>query len=426
MLVSLLGFFVALVNRAVDPEKKFLPDGSVSWALMSLTAVMAITAAMTGGIRVRSLGSDVFGGKKYFYIWAAIAGYFALASRRIDASQSGLCVAAFFLSGMTSLVSNLAYTGGTKLYWLFDLFPPDYAMPQAAGTDTPFGGILRIEGTVWACLGILCLLLARHGLRGLLDLTKPWRFLLLAAVFVGGLLSGFRSFVVLFALVLAAAFYLEGLHRTRVFPILIAAGAVAGALLLPNVQKLPLSAQRALSFLPVEVDPRVRSDADYSMEWRLEMWKALLPEVPKHLLKGKGYAVNPADLYLSRENEVRKFSTSTETSILAADYHNGPLSLLIPFGIWGACGFLWFLIASGWVLYQNYRFGDSSLRRTNTALLACFAARAVSFLLFSGSLDVDMFVFTGLVGLGVSLNGGVRRAAKGEEQPAAVGTGFST
>jgi hypothetical protein len=401
---------VALLNRAVDPEKRFLSGGGVSRALLFLVVVLAATAATTGGMGARSLGSATYGGKKYFYILAAITGYFALASRRIPTQRAKLYVSLFFLSGITALVSNLAYTAGTKFFFLLDLFPPEFAMVQAIGTETAYGGIRRIAGSVWASMAITCCLLALYGVRGVLDLRKPWRAALLAAAVAGGMLGGFRGFVILLGLIVVAEFFLEGLHRTRWLPILLVAGIVGGGAMVLFVQKLPLSAQRALSFLPLNVDPLARSDAGGSTEWRLEMWRTLLPEVPKYFFWGKGYALNPTDLYLGEENLRRGLGPASEVAILAADYHNGPLSILIPLGIWGAVGFLWFFIAAGRVLYLNYRFGESSLRIINTALLAFFVGRAVVFFLFFGSLDGDMFVFTGLAGLSVSLNSGIRAA----------------
>jgi len=421
MLFSVTGLIVALVNRSVDPDKRFMSGGGVPWALLFLALVLAATAATTGGMGARSLGSASYGGKKYFYILAAIAGYFALASRRIPAQRAKLYVSLFFLSAITALASNLAYMGGAKFYFLLDLFPSEFAMVQAVGTEAAYGGIPRIAGSIWASMAIACCLLALYGIRGVLDLRKPWRAALLVAAVVGGLLSGFRSFVVLMGLIVVVEFFLEGLHRTRWLAILLAAGVVGGGAMVTFVDKLPLSAQRALSFLPLDVHPIVRSDADHSTEWRLEMWRILLPEVPKYLLKGKGYALNPTDLYLSQESAARGLRPTSEVAIVAADYHNGPLSILIPFGIWGAVGFLWFLIAAGRVLYLNHRFGEVSLRNINTTLLALFVGRAIFFFLFFGSVDVDMFVFTGLVGLSVSLNGGVRVAPAVDQQPAWAG-----
>jgi hypothetical protein len=94
---------------------------------------------------------------------------------------------------------------------------------------------------------------------------------------------------------------------------------------------------------------------------------------------------------------------------LAGDYHSGPLSVILPFGIWGVIAFVWFLFAATRVLHANYRYGDPSLRMINTFLLAIFVARVILFFLIVGALNSDMLVFCGWLGLSVSLNGGVCR-----------------
>jgi hypothetical protein len=92
-------------------------------------------------------------------------------------------------------------------------------------------------------------------------------------------------------------------------------------------------------------------------------------------------------------------------SAYTMDYHNGPLSLLIPFGIYGAVAFTWFLIAGLRVLYRNFKYGAPEFRNINALLLATFAARVVVFYLVFGSLYSDLAGFLGWLGLGVAING---------------------
>jgi hypothetical protein len=61
------------------------------------------------------------------------------------------------------------------------------------------------------------------------------------------------------------------------------------------------------------------------------------------------------------------------------------------------------------VLYSNYRWGDPKLHRLNTFLLAFFVARLLFYFTLYGQFDLDLMVFTGTVGLSLSLNGGVSR-----------------
>src|SRR5262249_11226396 len=138
-------------------------------------------------------------------------------------------------------------------------------------------GIFRLNGLAPASVALYCFLFARYGIRGMVDLRKFWRPLLLILAGAGCMLSGFRSALLMFLLTFAVLFLCEGLHRTRLLPASIAAGMIAAALFLPMTDKLPLVAQRTLSFLsflPIKLDPLAAQTAFASSNWRIDMWKA--------------------------------------------------------------------------------------------------------------------------------------------------------
>ena len=137
-----------------------------------------------------------------------------------------------------------------------------------------------------------------YGARGVLDVKKPWRLLLFILAAAISTLGGFRSGLIIILLLFAVLFYMEGLFRTRHFLVLALIGVVGGAVMLPNIRNLPTSIQRTLSFLPINVDPMVRLDAEGSTTWRLEIWQRVLPDVPKYLIKGKGYAMSAEELMM--------------------------------------------------------------------------------------------------------------------------------
>ncbi|EEF57250.1 hypothetical protein Cflav_PD0403 [Pedosphaera parvula Ellin514] len=366
---------------------------------------MCITALVTGGVGLRSLGSDTFGGKKYVYLISAIAGYFALACQKIPKERAKFWILLFFLPGLTWVVGYLSSASGS-LGFLQNLFPSD-SIVDDGGDPTVFVDYIHRAGDMaTAALALFCALMAYHGIKGILDLKKPWRLLLLGLTLAVSLFAGFRSMLVLLSLTFIVQFYFEGLFKTRYFLILLMGGILVCSVTLPVVHKLPLSVQRTLSFLPINVDPVARRDAESSTAWRVDMWKELMPLVPKYLIKGKGYGLNPDELFMAWESSSRGHVGSAEISLMAGDYHSGPLSLIIPFGIFGVIAFLWFLGASFMVLYRNYRHGDPVLRQINTFLLAYFTVRVFHFFFIFGSIHSDLFFFTGLIGLSVSLNQG--------------------
>jgi hypothetical protein len=218
---------------------------------------------------------------------------------------------------------------------------------------------------------------------------------------------------ILVGLVLILVFCFEGLIRSRLMPIMVLGLLLAGGLTVGFSDKLPGPFQRCLTILPLKLNPDVRLNAEASTNWRLQIWESLLPQIPRYLLLGKGLGIDSNDLnsYQDLGNDQVGGEVGGGFTV-AGDYHNGPLSLIIPFGIWGCIAFLWFLVAGLKVMWANYKYGDPDLRRINVFLLSYFIAKIVVFFFVFGGFYLDMFGFAGVVGLAVSLNGGVAKPVR--------------
>jgi hypothetical protein len=411
--VAAASLLFALLNRAVTQEARFIYVPSIANSLLFIAAVVLITAWATGGIGLRSFGSARYGGRNYTLLLMAVVGFFAFSSVRTPPEKAGLYVGMFFLAQLTGIIPNIIYKLGSTFYPLFSIFPAGGAQDQARADFEMGPGIFRIGGLIYAGPALYCYVLARYGIRGALDFSKPQRFLSLLIGVACCAASGFRSCFILFVLTFCALFYFEGLHKTRLLPLFLGVALLGTAIVLPNAKKLPWVVQRTISFLPVQMDPFVQESANASTQWRLEIWKQAIPEIPKRLVVGKGYSMDPNELYLA-DQSTRRLGSDHETILLNGDYHNGPLSVIIPFGIPGTIGFVWFLVAAGRFLYQNYQSGDSRLQRINTFILAFFLTKTVFFFTVFGSLYSDLYGFTGLIGLSVSLNGRPEPAAESE------------
>jgi hypothetical protein len=409
--MALLSLIISCGQRALSKEKQFIHEPSLMWPIIFLVIIVAVTAKATGGFGMRLFGSDVVGGKRYVYIFGGIAGYFAMSGQRIPPNKALLYLGLFFLGGLTDAIGTLVPMGPPEFYWLALIFPVSSLEVASVHDFTPTflsnQGVTRFFGLTVASLSWLCYVLGRDGMRGLM--SKPLRFAFFAAVLIVGCLGGFRSFFILAALTCLLVFYFEGLFRSRYFAWLILVFILVGAFLVAFSDRLPLSLQRTLSFLPVKIDPAARFDADISSEWRLQMWDIVLPEVPKHLWLGKGLGIDAEQLALTSELLGRSMATSQEVAMLAGDYHNGPLTVLIQFGVWGLIAWLWFLAAGFRALYLNFRHGDGYLKDINRLLLAYFLARIVFFFIVFGSFYSDVPQFCGILGLSMSLNNGIRR-----------------
>ena len=238
-------------------------------------------------------------------------------------------------------------------------------------------------------------------MRGLFDGTKPWRVLLFLGSVTLTLFGGFRASLIGLVTLITLMFFLEGMHRTRLLPLLILAGALGGTLLWGFSDKLPFTFQRSLSFLPLKWDGAVIADAEGSSEWRFSIWRATWPKVPQYLLLGKGYSLNKQDFDLIGSGQFTMFQSShieadSDTLAISGDYHSGPLSTLMGFGIWGAIGILWLMAATVFVTYRNFKYGDPELRVFNVYLLAS-SINCIVFFFFIFELYLLDLCFTKIV-----------------------------
>jgi len=213
---------------------------------------------------------------------------------------------------------------------------------------------------------------------------------------------------------LTMLFFLEKLYRTRLLLVFLIGGMLGIGLLVAFANKLPSNFQRSLTFLPLPLDPQVVAEAQGSSDWRHEMWADLWPQVPGYLLVGKGYALSAQDFQTIDSGGIfyggssaASLDKSQQNLALSGDYHNGPLSILMPFGLWGAIGFLWLELAAVYVLYRNYKYGDPELKTVNALLMVSAGYLCFSFVTIYGAFNVDVGQFSKWVGFSVALNGGM-------------------
>jgi hypothetical protein len=414
-LMCVISLFISILQYALDKKNKFIVVPSLIRPLVFILVVVIATAKLTGGFGMAITGSTNMGGRRYLMIFTAVIGFFALTARRIPPNRIILYFCLFFLGGLTSAISNLANVVAPGLYFLFLIFPTDSAGVAALTSANSVSAVhslySRLGGLSMACLAVFSVMLALYGIRGIFDLRKYWRLPLFLLVTVVGMFGGYRSFAITFIAIFAIVFYLEGLMRSRLMPAFLIIFIFTATLSLPFFDHFPLSVQRSMAFVPgLKLDPIAEMDAKGSTEWRLAMWKNVVPEIPRYLFLGKGLSINQAELQTVNTIGAAVGEVG-EGQVLSGDYHSGPLSLIITFGIPGVIAFLWFVVAGVRALYHNYKFGDEAYKRLNTFLLAYFLCKILVFLFIFGSFYSDLTLFAGLLGLSVAINGGVRSPA---------------
>lgn len=405
LVVTALSLTISLARRTMHrlSETNSVPE--LNWPLLLIAITVIATAQMTGGMRFRAMGSEgAMGGKRYVFILGAIAGYYAISLNRIPRERANLYTNLYFLGGTLVLLGTAPLVLGSGFDFLWYLFPVDRV--AAIGQDKEWS---RFYGVSVAAQFFIAFLFTHYGLTDIFQTRKPWRVALMVATLGVGLFGGYRSALIWFIIVFAMQFYFEGLLRTRLWMPVIGFAVLAAALVVGFSEYLPKQIQRCITFLPVTVDPLVRVDAEASTQWRVEMWKAVLPEVPRSLILGKGYAIDRTDSELTndRNRPYANFAPSYYASMISSDFHNGPLSIVLPLGAWGFVFFAWFAYAGTRVLYHNYIHGPPELKKINTFLLSAFCTQLVMFYFIFGSFQTQLPDFTGLLGLSVALNGGV-------------------
>jgi len=415
MMAAGISLGITILNRVMDKQKVWYGDAAVTWSLLALVFVVLLTMSLTTGLGFRALGGSTYGSRKYVFILASVLAYFALSVQPIPKEKADWYVGLFFLAGLTPVVSHVIFRLGPNMWFLYSFFQMDFAVTDAIERFGGLGGLRigRLSGLGPAGLALCCFLFCRYGVRGLIDVSRPWRGLFLVAAVGVSLFGGFRSIIVLLAGLFVLLFCFEGLHRSRLLPSFLLGGMLLMGLSLPFAYRLPLSVQRCLTVIPfARVDPLVRVDAIGSTDWRLRMWSVLWHEVPKYLWVGRGCAEDASDYYLAAESLKRGFAEDFEMALVAGDYHSGPFSVVLPFGLPGVAAFGWFLWAATRVLYRNFRYGDPAFKRINSFLFAFFLAKMLYFLILFGSLHSDFVGFVGLVGMSISLNRGVAKPSR--------------
>ena len=420
-LCSCLGMFFAILNRSINAENKFAHVPSLTAPLLAFAVVIITTATMTGGFNLQILGSSGVGGKRYFYILTAIMGFFALSSRKISPKHAYAFAALFYLPGIAGMFTHLAANAGPAARLISFLFPGEIAtdladlagQPQADGV-----GEVRLGGMMAVSFALFSWMLVRYGIRGVFDLGRPWRLGIFLIGIAVGFLGGFRSHLISVMLAFGILFVMERLWRTRVMLILIVMGFLSTVFLAAFANKLPSTIQRTISFLPFDIDPMIKVQADSSSQWRIDIWKQVVEEVPVYFFKGKGYTYSSDDMYMALYGQATLGAAgSAQGAVLAGDYHNGPLSLIIPFGIYGLLAFMWFVSAALVYLYKAYKRGLPELKTINAFLFASFLSKTIFFFSIFGAIATELYVYTGILGLSVALNMHKSAELEGDVEP---------
>jgi O-Antigen ligase len=406
--VVIVSLGIAIVERALNSEHRFVSVPVMTWPLMFIVLMGFITAELNGGINLHAVGGEVGGGRKYITLFVGAAAFFALTSRVIQPGHRKWFFYVWFLTGLLGIIGNLYPFLPSPLNQINLLFPPSMSLDKEITESTRFTAFSFAIGS------ITVFMLARHGLRGIFSAGQIWRLPVFMGSVLLSMLGGFRNVMAGLMINLALLFILEKLHRTRLALVVAMFVVILTTVVVTCSNSLPYTFQRSLCFLPLKWRTDVVLDAQASSEWRFKIWRATWPKVPQYLLLGKGYVLTKEDYDMIGQGQFANMTAShvdaaEESLAISGDYHSGPLSTLMPFGIWGAIGILWLQGATLFVLYRNWRYGDPGLQTMNLFFFVSTFTGAIAFYFIFGSFNDSVGDLAKVAGFSVAMNGGLGR-----------------
>ena len=405
--VVVLSLLVAVSGGIISTQKRFLRVPVMIWPMLFIAGVVYMTARLNGGISFHSAGDAGGGGKKYIQVLIGIATYFAVTSQVVPPEKRSFYLKLFYLTPMVGVIGDLAYFLPGPLRVVNLMFPSHLNLEEGVVIGTSRLGALAGMGST-----LISFLLVRYGLRGILSVQHLWRPLLFAFSMVAILLGGYRNGFAGMAVTLVLIFFLSGLHRSRLVPALMLIGVLLVTVLATCSNKLPYTIQRSMCFLPLKWDSAVVLEAQGSSEWRYQIWRATWPTVPQYLLLGRGFNI-PQDDFESMGGgtfaNARVVDPGQNPLAMSNDFHSGPLSTLVPFGIWGGIGIVWLMGAGLFVTYRNFRYGEPDLYHFNVYMFAGFIYGIFGFFFVFGGFNAAVGDFGCMAGWSIAMNGRVGR-----------------
>lgn len=416
-------FTLFFAMRVVPWKRKV---GALDYLIYINLAYLA-TVYVRNPVGVYAFQSSMVGGRPYFEILLAFGAFMILS--RVNLTEAIAKVFPIFFIIPTGIIASLDIVARTMPQFAYPLamlytgvgsLAASTGLEKAAevGQDRLIG--LKEVGFV----GVLTLC-ARYNPITLLSPLYPFRCLLFIVALTAIFLSGFRA-TFLAALVF---FVLATLLRERGRDMFIAAGVGILVLVLlislqGSVLQLPLTMQRALSWLPGDWNEEAVAGAQDSSRWRFEMveWAWNDNTILRNKIWGQGIGFSLDDMNLIASSMLAGAGGASllggsdrENFMIMGTFHNGPVSAIKCVGVVGL------ILFSVLIIYLAVRAWKLCVLTAGTSAfpLALFVGMPViffpfQFLVLTGFYEIDLTVTIFSAGL-LNLVANYYRALVSEE-----------
>ncbi|NMC99394.1 MAG: hypothetical protein GYA62_06720 [Bacteroidales bacterium] len=340
-----------------------------------LFVVVIVFTMIVRGSGLKILGSELWGGSTYIILIFSCILVINSHKLNISAENIRIGIVLLLLGGIIPFINELLiYFGFGRIAFVGSVIDDTTVINPTTRLQT--GGPLSLN-----LLAFSFLLYNKNQYNRIIISA-----LFLISLIIGGL-SGHRLALIGFVMFLIFYFYFK--QKTKKIFFYSLPVVIILILLLPiYVELLPLPFQRMIAFIPgINVNYLVLNDALGSTEWRLKIWDYIFADINKYLLVGKGLTFSSHEFYLASQSS----SDGIFTAFLVGNYHNGPLSFLMVFGIAGIIAlflmsiFYFKLLSNLKTLIINHRLSNDII-----VLSAYNITNFLTFLLFYGDLNKMM------------------------------------
>jgi len=321
--LAVVGCAVMFAARIATRKEKLMVFRSINVPILLFIAWVGMVFAMYP-VGFAMLGSAQGGGRFYLKLGLAFAAFLIMSNRTYSERDIKWIFAFLIFGAFFALV--YAFT----------------SVVLGGPIVDPATGMAQEEFYTWhqalsgPAMMIVLLLCAKWSPKEIWSLQRPWLVAVYAICFIMVLMSGKRMALVgiVLAPVVSAIMFRQYIY---IVVALMLALAASSALVAGQGQwfKLPLLAQRTLSWLPGEWDPELQSMTGGADDFRAELRFMATELVKRHPLVGRGFAVDISDTATAVTMAQRGGTIDIQVAgyALGRSWHNRWLGYAADFGI---------------------------------------------------------------------------------------------
>jgi len=350
----LAAFFLFVMHYVFKkPASAFGRPKAVDF-FVAVNIAYLVSVFLRNPVGVKVLQSELVGGRPYIGILLAFVGYFILSLSRLPLKNVKIFTLAlvFFaiLPGSLVVLSDF-FPGSSK--FLYPLYSAVSIEVFRTNPTDPATQSQRITSLIQISKPIIQALCAYYPPATLINPMYPGRLAIFIVCLLLTGLSGFRNHILTIAAYLSIS---SLLRRQNAGLIVVCVAAIFAVVVAASLQqsgfKLPFAVQRSLSFLPLDWDDRAVADAEGTVEWRVDMWKAAWesPIYMRNKVLGDGFGFTRLEMMIMSDMElgiggILGTQDTFEGHLIRGSFHNGPLSAIKFVGFVGLLLFTLYMLA---------------------------------------------------------------------------------